>query len=243
MTMNKLKLLGCSTALISAIALPVQAQITYVDITDGPSGNTMCYTNGTWTVWNAFVGQTWVENDGVWDNRAFGNNGTIYQNAGYGQIDTNATRLRTTITVPEAPPGQYYNVYVLFWTDVSSWRVAASLTDEPGPLPLYLRDSPGVTQFYTGDDATVYSDSLSPNPFTSRVMIAEGNRRLLMTPSLGSVSGPTITVYMEPDRNQQDHNQRTWLDGIGYELVPEPSPFAFAGLALLIALFRFRAKR
>lgn len=233
-----------AAALLAGTTLHAQFPITYVDITDGPTGNTLQFTNGVWGIWEG-VPQTSTPNDGLWDERAFGNFGTIYQNAGVGAgVDTVAPRLRTTINVPEPPPGQYYNVYVLFWTDTSfGWRVGASLSDDPGQLPLYMASTPGVTQFYTGPDATVFSDTLSVNPFTTPVMIAEGNRRLLMTPSLGQVTGSTITVYMEPDRNQQNVNERTWLDGIGYQLVPEPSPHALLGLGALLLVWRARWRR
>src|SRR5262245_11376379 len=176
-----------------------QAAITYVDVTDGVSGNTMTYSNGAWRAWTAFNGQTSVANDGIWDKRAFGNSATIFQNAANALSDTNATRLRTTITVSAPGPSQYYNIYALFWTDSSiSWRVGAAATDYPGPLPLYLQSTPGVTRFWasTTDSATIFSTNLSANPFTTPVMISEGNRRLLMTPVLGHVFDSNITVYM-----------------------------------------------
>ena len=164
-----------------------QAAISYVEVTDGVSANTMTYSNGAWRAWTAFNGQTSVANDGVWDKRAFGNSATIYQNAAASQVDTNATRLRTTIAVPDPGPSGYYNVYVLFWTDSSTtWRVGAALGDYPGQLPVFAQSTPGVTRFWasTTDTNTVFSTSLSPNRFTTSVMISEGNRRLLMTPVL-----------------------------------------------------------
>ncbi|MCS7089177.1 MAG: PEP-CTERM sorting domain-containing protein [Verrucomicrobiota bacterium] len=239
----KIRDLVLSAVLIIAPTAFAQFPIVYVDITDGPTGNTMQFTNGVWGIFEG-VSQTATANDGLWDERAFGNFSTIFQNSGVtAVVDTNAPRLRTTITVPEPLPGQYYNVYVLFWSDPSQWRVGASLTDDPGQLPLYMPSTSGVTQFYSGADATVFSDTLSTNPFTTAVMIAEGNRRLYMTPSLGQVTGSTITVYMEPDRNQQNANQRTWLDGIGYQLVPEPSAAALMGLGVLWLLWRSRWTR
>src|ERR1041385_424389 len=51
------------------------------------------------------------------------------------------------------------------------------------------------------------------------VMIAEGNRRLLMTPVLGQASGSNIPVYFESNKKQTGSDQRTWIDGIGYELI------------------------
>ena len=142
MIMNYVK----AVALCGALAMlggTAQAAITYVDVTDGVSGNTMTYSNATWQAWTAFNGQTGVANDGIWDRRAFGNSATIFQNAANALADTNATRLGTTVTVPAPGPNQYYNVYALFWTDSSTtWTVGASVTDTPGPLPVYRQRSP-----------------------------------------------------------------------------------------------------
>src|SRR5262245_61356324 len=132
-----LKTLGIWAAL-GMLGGTAKAAITYVDVTDGVSGNTMTYSNGAWRAWTAFNGQTSVANDGIWDKRAFGNSATIIQNAAASQVDTNATRLRTTVTVPAPGPSQYYNVYALFWTDSSTtWRVGAAVADYAGQLPIY----------------------------------------------------------------------------------------------------------
>jgi fibronectin type 3 domain-containing protein len=205
-----------------AFASTSEAAINYVDISDGVSGNTMMSSNGVWQTWNSFNGQTSANNDGVWDKRAFGNSATIFQNAANALVDTNATRLRTTVTVPAPGPYQYYNVYALFWTDSSTtWRAGAAVTDFPGALPVYAQSVAGVTRLWasTTDANTEYSTSLSPNPFSSAVMISESNRRLLMTPVLGREFGTNITVYLESDRTQTGSDLRTWLDGIAYELV------------------------
>jgi fibronectin type 3 domain-containing protein len=214
-----------TSAICVALAMiggTAQAAISYVDVTDGVSGNTMTYSNGAWRAWTAFNGQTMVVNDAVWDKRAFGNSATIYQNAAASQVDTNATRLRTTVTVPAPGLSGYYNVYVLFWTDSSTtWRVGAALADYAGQLPIFAQSTPGVTRFWASgtDTNTVFSTSLAPNPFATSVMISESNRRLLMTPVLGQVFGSNISVYMEPDRLQSGSDLRTWIDGIGYELI------------------------
>src|SRR5579871_2281651 len=104
---------------ILGVAVPALAQlpIVYVDVVDGSSGNTkQIATNGTapWTGtltnWTALTSGG-TGNDSLWLKRAFGNFSTIYENAGAGAQDTNATRLVTSITVPPTPPGAYYNVY------------------------------------------------------------------------------------------------------------------------------------
>lgn len=224
------KLLSYSVGvlLLLAICAPTHGQVTYVDVTDGPAGNTMHFLDGSWQAWTAFVGQTWTPGDGIWDRRTEGNAG-VFQNAASGQVDLNAARLRTTIIAPELPgPGWFYNVHVLFWSDVSSWRVGASLTDDVGQLPLHTRYN--STQLFIGADGTVLSDTLSPNPFTTAVMVGQGNRRLFMTPALGRVYGSTITVFMESARNQLDSNQRTWVDGVAFQAIPEPTT---AGVVIL----------
>ena len=107
-------------------------------------------------------------------------------------------------------------------TPVRHWELGASLTNYPGQLPLYQYSTPGVTLFWNDNfvgTTTNYSTNLTSNPFTTSVKISEGNRRLLMTPVLGQVTGTNITVYQEPDRNQAGQDQRTWIDGIGYQLI------------------------
>ncbi|MCS7338817.1 MAG: PEP-CTERM sorting domain-containing protein [Verrucomicrobiae bacterium] len=254
-------LIGVPLALWATSA-GAQLPIVYVDVIDGPNGNTETYTNGQWTVWNAFPGQTGTANDGIWDRRDFGNippsvytTNTIYQNAASGHVDPYATPLRTTITVPEPGPGQYYNVYVFFWSDPSSWRVRASLTgldqmtlftyNPAAPTDQVIRFWPTPTwnpPAHSGDQGTHYSTELNPNPFTTSVMISQGNR-VLLGGLLGQTTSSTITVYMAPDPNQADSNQRTWIDGIGYQLVPEPTTYALLGLGALAVLLRWRRVR
>jgi len=219
-----MKQYSITAAIVFGMALSTSARnpIVYVDITDGASGNTVQYSGGLWQEWDAFSGQSPTANDGTWDKLTTGNFSTVYQNAGPNLIDTNAPRLRMAVTVPAPAPGQHYNVYALFWTDsTTTWELAASVTNTPGPLPIYQQSTAGVTRFWTNTtgSTTVYSTNLSPNPFTTPVIISQSIRRLLMTPVLGEVYSPNIAVYLEPDRNQSDSNHRTYIDGIGYELI------------------------
>ncbi len=228
---------------LGGLSLSTLAATTYVDATDTASGNTAIAPSaggGTFTG----VAQSNTANDGLWDLRAFGNGATIFQNAGTtAGVDVNAVRLVTTVS---GLAFDTYQVYAYFWTDNSpTWRLGASLTDGVGQLPLFKAGDAGVTQFYTGADATVNSTTLSVNPFTTSVVVAEGNRRLLQA-SLGTVTGTSIQVFIEGDRSMTGQDQRTWYEGIGYAaVVPEPSTamLGLTGLAMLGAVVRRRQRR
>ena len=236
-----------TTVLATALIGPAVAQkITYVDATHGTNGNTVVAPSAGGGVFNpaGAIGTQGPGGDGLWDLRAFGNNATIYQNASAGNVD-NAQRLATTVTGLSL---NTYNVYAFFWSDTSSWRMGAALNSDPaGPLTLNQANptTPGVVQYYTGGDATFLSSSLAVNPFATGVMVGEGNRRLYGI-SLGTVTGAGFTVVIDDSPAQADQNQRTWYDGVGYSVVPEPSSvalFAVAGLGLLLTRIGRQAKR
>ena len=229
-----------STLAAATLVSTASAQIVYVDATDGAAGNTAIAPSAGGGVFTPVQppGTQGPANDGLWDVRAFGNNASIYQNAGTGAgVDTNAVRLATSVS---GLPLNSYDVYVYFWTDSSlNWRIGASLNDTPGQLMLYQAGGADVTQFYSGADATVFSSTLSPNPFTADVMVAEGNRRLLQA-HLGSVTGTGFSVFVEGDLSMTSFDQRTWYDGIGYAVVPEPASAALFGLGALVFVLRRR---
>lgn len=227
-------------AALSCFAIGVQANIIYVDATDGLGGNTRVAGSAGGGIFTPVQppGTQGPANDNLWDVRAFGNDATIYQNASSSATD-NAQRLQTSVIGLQL---NSYQVYAYFWSDSSlTWRMGASLSDEAGDLPLYLPGMPGVTQFYSGADATVYSSSLPDNPFTTDVMIAEGNRRLYQVP-LGVIYSSAFTVNIDDDPAQADQSQRTWYDGVGYAVVPEPASAALIGLGALVGLFVIRRR-
>jgi hypothetical protein len=222
---------ACAGCLVAAsLVAHARAAIVYVDATHDSSGNTAVAPSAGGGVFNASgaLNNQGPASDGLWDVRAFGNGATIYQNVGGNSVD-DAQRLVTSAAVPAGS----YNVYAYFWSDSSNtWRLRADLVDTlPGDLPLYLPGGSGVTQFYSGSDATVLSNTIDPNPFTTAVVIAEGNRRLYQV-ALGQVTGTNISVYID-DGPAAAQTERTWYEGIGYEVIPEPASAGLFAMALL----------
>jgi hypothetical protein len=234
---------ACAGCLVAAsLAAHASAAITYVDATDGAAGNTAVAPSaggGVFTPSGALNNQG-PASDGLWDVRGFGNGTTIYQNVGTGANTDNAQRLVTSVS---GLASGTYNVYAYFWSDNSpTWRLRADLVDtSPGDLPLYQPGGAGVTQFYTGADATVLSDTLAPNPFTTSVMIAEGNRRFYQA-TLGQATGTGFSVYID-DGPATVFNERTWYEGIGYELIPEPAGATLLSIAGIGAAAARRRRR
>jgi hypothetical protein len=234
---NYMKFLGgfCAAAMLSTASAQL---ITYVDATDGGNTFKAPSAGGGLPFTVSPFGTQGPANDGLWDARAFGNGATIFQNASAGAAqDINAVRLATSVSGLSLGT---YNVYVYFWSDNSpTWRIGTSLLDSAGQLSLSKPGDAGVNQFYTGSDGTVLSTALALNPFTSGVMVAEGNRRLYQV-SLGTVTGTGFTAYIEGDRNMTLQSERTWYDGVGYSIVPEPATGVLLGFGALALIARRR---
>jgi hypothetical protein len=232
-----MKFLGgfCAATMLSTASAQL---ITYVDATDGGNTFKAPSAGGGLPFTVTPFGTQGPANDGLWDARAFGNGATIFQNASAGAAqDINAVRLATSVSGLSSGT---YNVYVYFWSDNSpTWRIGASLLDSAGQLSLAKPGDAGVNQFYTGADATVLSTALASNPFTTGVMVAEGNRRLYQV-SLGTVTGTGFTAFIEGDRSMTLQSERTWYDGVGYSIVPEPATGALLGLGALALIARRR---
>jgi hypothetical protein len=166
-------------------------------------------------------------------------------------------------TISGLTPGAAHNLYAYFWSDVSVWRIQAA-TSEAG-LTLYTPDPTGSNGANPPAGVTLLGPTTGggnpvPDPysvtgpfvptaaganpgwsgditFTSNVQIANGNRRLYQA-YLGAANADgsgEISVYVD-DGPAADSNQRTWYDGVGYQLVPEPTAVALLSLGFGILL-------
>ncbi len=194
---------------------PAEPKIVYVDATDGEGGNTTLATGEVLIADDP--GTVGSGSDDLWRGRVFANEGTIFESAGdwSGANPEDCPRLVTNVDVPEGS----YDVYAYMWTaDSATWRIAASLEDSEGDLPLYLCNDPNGAA-----TLAVAEDFEEPVP-----LLAEDNRTLWQV-HLGTTDTTTmITVYIDDDAERgaagDGGNARTWYDGIGYKIASEPEP-------------------
>jgi hypothetical protein len=239
-------------AAIAGLSLTASAQITFVNATSGGGGNTALAAGGTFTPpLNGTTG-----NDDNWEERTvFGSSGQIFEASGEGGgIGENAPRLVTTISGLAA--SATYNVFAYFWTpnDVNqAWALRAGLSNLGGELTLFGRTNGNV-----GTDADSFQmtyDAIAPqvldtSGFTVAPTTISESSRFLWQASLGTAvadGSGQIQVFIDdfsfeglavPPTGPAHVNHRTWYDGVGYSLVPEPSTLTLGllgGMSLLIA--------
>jgi hypothetical protein len=54
------------------------------------------------------------------------------------------------------------------------------------------------------------------------------------------IGGSAINFFIDQDGTTSGGTDRTWYDGVGYEVVPEPSSMALLGLGGLALILRRR---
>ncbi len=200
------------------------APITYVDATDGPNGNTRLASGG---VFLALTGSP-IGNDNQWSLRPFANGGGVFTtNDGTPSGPEDAPGLVTSIS--GLIPNRAYEVFGFFWSDSNNWRLKSSLTAMPP-----LGDDPSVSFSANGAAGTTDAPTATGADFAGPVLIGEGNR-IMLRADLGlapATSSGEIRVWIDDFANTTAGN-RTWYDGVGYALVPEPSALALASLLVL----------
>ena len=196
---------------IAAVAASANAAVTYVDTTTSNSTiGGAAPVAGT----NYTVGRT--GGDDLWGQETAFFTGGIFA----AQNEIPAT-LTTTVTVP-SDTYTVYAFYVAQTATPATWDVSANITGET-PINVVGESAPSVLA--------------STLDFVTDPIFTEQNGGLsLYALELGTVTGTTISV----DLNALDGNDRTWVDGIGYEAVPEPSSLALLALGGLGLLRRRR---
>ena len=224
-------------AALSAASL-VSAEIIYVDATSGSGGNTTLADGSTFTP--PLNGTTGPDNN--WEQRTvFGSSGNIYESAGEGAgQNEDAPELRTRIT--GLVPGGLYDVYVYFWDPTSTtedWSIRAGTSSNPGANTLFsAADS-------TGELMSTAAVLASSQMFSTAPTINSEGGRALLAASLGLVvaAGGQIDVYIDDLANAGTVNRRTWYDGVGYVLVPEPAGLGLGATLAGMLLAFARARR
>jgi hypothetical protein len=242
-----MKKLIVTTSLIFAGISASDAAITYVDA----SAANLTLANGS-----AFVPSVTsnVYNDNNWSARSgsgLASNDTVYE-AG---ASTNGALVGETVPVIRQTltglAAGTYDVYAYFWSASNvRWGVSAGLEDDALAAVHGIGGVDQNSHTYSDPDATrVTVASLSDGTFgTAPTQALGGADRVLGQFYLGTavvdITG-TLNVFVG---NQQIvnsgaspsvTNSRTWFDGVGYELVPEPSS-ALLGLVGAVTLLRRR---
>jgi hypothetical protein len=243
--MKVLRILAGTAVLAGGLlGTAAQAAITYLDANFAAGGNTTLPDGSAVTAVD--VGSAGSGADGSWRIRTNvgGNSTSLYEANGdftAGGNTENVPRVRTTIS--GLTPNANYNVFVYFVGNADPMRIGASLTDSVGALPVYtvgqaLVAGSGVTQVTDGALANFTNVVTNDNSFgTDRFY------QISLGPAQATGAG-TIAVYVDDDssvdRTTDGGNLRSVYDGVGSELVPEPTSLGLASLAAAALLRRRR---
>jgi hypothetical protein len=206
--------------------------IHYLDATDGPGGNTRLAAGGPFNAVVPEIGMPGVQGDNQWSNRPFGNRGTVFTTNDFLPPE-DAPALVTVIGGLQ--PGASYKVYSYLWSDISAWHLRASLTGPP------LMNNPSTTFSPLPSTSSTAAMLADVTEFATPPLVAESNR-LLYEAALGTAvadSAGQINVWIDDYAVGRTTFVRTWYDGVGFALVPEPST---AMLALVGAAIFLRRK-
>lgn len=176
--------------------------------------------------------------DNLWSLRTgFASGSTIYES---GQGDgEDAPEIVTTIDglVPNTP----YTIYVHFWDGSGTdpdWNVRAGLSSNPGANTAFANPADAAD---IGATAGVVASSLT---YTTPPTTFQEADRTMFAGLVGegtSNSTGQLAVYIDDLPSTIGVNNRSWYDGVSYEVVPEPGCMALLALGGLLVGRRRRA--
>ena len=189
-----------------ALSAPLHAQIVYLDAVDGAAGNTTLTDDSVLFADDTTGATTWRQRD----NAAFGSNLSIFEGV------EPSPEIKTRIS--GLNPGGFYRIRVHFWDPQSlneDWNVKAGFSS--GNLTVFSREAAAVLNSVASPLASTLTYDVAPTQFgpnAARDMLA-GDLGFTTANESGE-----IYVYLD-DFGVADVNQRTWYDGLSYEIVPD----------------------
>ncbi|MEY4245961.1 MAG: hypothetical protein RLZZ245_3546 [Verrucomicrobiota bacterium] len=153
--------------------------------------------------------------DGLWARRTgFGTSSTVFEVSGNSGAEDAAA---ITTTISGLSPFQTYAVWVNFYDPSGSteiWNIRAGFTS--GSLALFASDPVGAFPV----TAPVLASSLTYTGTSPK--FDDGSNRLLRAGALGTTTADAsgnIVVHIDDAPASIGSNNRTWYDGVSYELV------------------------
>lgn len=209
---------------VATIPTTATAGLVYVDAADGAGGNTALAGGGLLNATDGSGATTWRQRDSA----AFGSGtaGSIFEGVEPSPL------IQTTIS--GLTPGASYQVNVHYWdpqSTVEDWNVSAGFTS--GSLLNYSREADATM---VGSVASELASSLDFD--VPPTQFGPNSGREMLAGDLGyAVASPAgeIVVFVD-DFGVTNVNQRTWYDGVSYQLVPEPASALLVLSASLLPL-------
>ncbi|MDA8991850.1 PEP-CTERM sorting domain-containing protein [Akkermansiaceae bacterium] len=249
---------------LSSIPAATAASITYIDAVVSGMTGTVNTVGPSGTAASATAWQVRGTNGGT-DTNNFGNEGSVLQ---YNTNPINAANPTLTTTLTGLDAGLTYRFYVMYWDDnlndgagaflpasaASAWDVNAKLSTDAA-YTAFDSTAAGSSFIVTTDGGLVgasatsggYTD-LTISELTGANVLGQaaddytdsydGNRALFggALPTLATGA----TSYSIDIQAGTFNGQRSWYDGIGVEVVPEPSSALLIGLCGIFGLRRRR---
>lgn len=201
---------------------PLQGQLTYVDASAGPSGNTTLADGSEFSPpLNGTNGQ-----DGRWEQRTtLASGGSVFESGGEGA--ENAPEIRTRLS--GLTPGAAYQIRAHFWDASPAWRIRAGFSSNAGANTLFANTAEAAGIGAAGAvAASTLAYSTAPTVFTEadRTMFAA-----LVGTAVASPDG-VIDVFLDDAPPALGANDRTWYDGLSYEPAPLVNAITYVDASL-----------